>query len=109
TTWPCSRSPSRSCAPTSRTSPPGARRGECRDGGFDVARTSDTAVMTNHHCTCEECERRRQQAGDEAFADMVVLAHYHPEWFHFGEHHVHDHGHHDTGAFGDDELDDDVH
>lgn len=64
--------------------------------------------MTDHHCTCEECERRRRQAGDEAFATMVVLAQFHPEWFHFGEHHGHDHGHHDIEALADDDLDDDL-
>lgn len=65
--------------------------------------------MGTHHCTCEECERRRQQAGDEAFADMVVLAHYHPEWFMFGDRHGHEHGHghHETGAYADDDLDHD--
>ena len=57
--------------------------------------------MNTHHCTCYECERRHQQYADEAFADMVVLAQWHPEWFIFGEDH---HGHHDHGA-----LDDDLH
>lgn len=63
--------------------------------------------MNTHHCTCEECERRRQQAGDEAFADMVVLAQFHPEWFTFGEPHGHEHGHHETGAFVEDDLEHD--
>ena len=44
--------------------------------------------MSTHHCTCHECELRRQQLQDEAFADMVVMAHFHPEWFTFGDHDV---------------------
>lgn len=55
--------------------------------------------------TCEECERRRQQAGDEAFADMVVLAHYRPEWVTFGEHEEHRrHDPHGHEVHGDEDV-----
>lgn len=57
--------------------------------------------MNNHHCTCHQCKRLRQQAGDEAFADMVVLAQFHPEWFTFGDDHVNHHDYHDAFADGD--------